>query len=35
MLLAVGMVNRSRGWYERRSGIPGYEECCPPDARTH
>jgi len=35
MLLAVGMVNRSRGWYERRSGIPGYEECCPPDTRTH
>lgn len=29
MLLAVGVVNRSRAWYERRSGVPGYEECCP------
>jgi ACR3 family arsenite transporter len=31
MLLAVGVVNRSRAWYERRPGIPSYEECCPAD----
>jgi ACR3 family arsenite transporter len=35
MLLAVGVVNRSRTWYERRSGVPGYEECCPADACLH
>jgi ACR3 family arsenite transporter len=29
MLVAVGVVNRTRGWYERRSGVPTYEECCP------
>ena len=29
MLVAVGIVNRTRSWYERREGIPGYEECCP------
>ena len=35
MLLAVGMVNRTRGWYERRSGITSHEECCPADVYTH
>jgi len=29
MLAAVRIVNRTRGWYERREGVPGYEECCP------
>lgn len=32
MLLAVGVVNRSRAWYELRSGVPSHEECCPVDA---
>nr|WP_223163501.1 ACR3 family arsenite efflux transporter [Methylococcus geothermalis] len=35
MLLAVGVVNRSRAWYELRSGVPGYEECCPVDVHRH
>ncbi|MDT8387799.1 MAG: ACR3 family arsenite efflux transporter [Thiogranum sp.] len=34
MLLAVKVVNRSQGWYERREGIPSYEECCPAEAVT-
>lgn len=29
MLLAVGVINRSRAWYERYPGILSYEECCP------
>jgi ACR3 family arsenite transporter len=29
MLLAVRVVNRSRGWYESRDGVVPYEECCP------
>jgi len=29
MLAAVKVVNRSRGWYERRDGVVPYEECCP------
>ena len=29
MLAAVRIVNRTRGWYERREGVPGHEECCP------
>jgi len=29
MLGAVRVVNRSRGWYERRDGIVPYNECCP------
>lgn len=29
MLLAVRIVNKSRGWYERRAGVVPYEECCP------
>jgi len=35
MLLAVHVVNRSRGWYERRSGVVPYEICCPPDIHMH
>ncbi len=31
MLFAVAMVNRSRGWYERRQGVASYEQCCPID----
>jgi ACR3 family arsenite transporter len=31
MLVAVRVVNQSRGWYERRSGVVPYEECCPTD----
>lgn len=29
MLAAVGIVNRTRAWYERREGVPSYDECCP------
>jgi ACR3 family arsenite transporter len=29
MLLAVGVINRTRGWYEHPAGIPSYAECCP------
>jgi len=29
MLAAVRVVNRSRGWYERRDGVVPYDECCP------
>ncbi len=29
MLAAVKVVNRTRGWYERREGVVPYEECCP------
>lgn len=32
MLLAVGVVNNSRDWYERRMGVVPYEECCPDGA---
>jgi ACR3 family arsenite transporter len=32
MLAAVRVVNRSRGWYERRAGVVPYEECCPATA---
>ncbi|HEY0835787.1 MAG TPA: ACR3 family arsenite efflux transporter [Azospirillum sp.] len=31
MLAAVGVVNRTRAWYERRDGVPSYEQCCPAD----
>lgn len=31
MLAAVGVVNRTRNWYERREGVVPYEECCPAD----
>jgi len=30
MLAAVGVVNRTRGWYERREGVVPHEQCCPP-----
>ncbi|MFZ5558446.1 MAG: ACR3 family arsenite efflux transporter [Pseudomonadota bacterium] len=30
MLGAVQVVNRTRGWYERRAGVPAYGQCCPP-----
>ena len=29
MLAAVGVINRTREWYESRPGIQSYEECCP------
>ena len=32
MLMAVGVVNRSRRWYEMRNGIVPHEQCCPADA---
>ena len=35
MLFAVRVVNRTRGWYERRAGVPTYEECCPTDLPLH
>ena len=35
MLLAVSVVNRTRGWYESREGIVPHEECCPPDVHLH
>jgi len=33
MLAVAKLVNRSRGWYERRPGVPGYAECCPATGR--
>ncbi len=33
MLIAVRIVNQSRGWYESRDGVVPYEECCPTDVR--
>jgi ACR3 family arsenite transporter len=35
MLAAVGVVNRTCAWYERREGVPTYEECCPEDLHLH
>ena len=35
MLVAVRVVNQSREWYERRSGVVPYEECCPTDMHLH
>jgi len=35
MLIAVGIVNRTREWYERRDGVPDYETCCPVDLHLH
>lgn len=29
MLVAVAVVNRTRGWYERREGVVPNSECCP------
>ena len=31
MLAAVGVINRTREWYEQRDGVVPYEECCPTD----
>jgi len=31
MLAAVGVVNRTRAWYERRAGVMPHEACCPPE----
>jgi len=31
MLVVVGVVNRSRDWYEAREGVVPHEQCCPPD----
>jgi ACR3 family arsenite transporter len=35
MLSAVGVVNRTRNWYEQREGVVSYEECCPPGVHQH
>ncbi|TCK17981.1 ACR3 family arsenite transporter [Thiogranum longum] len=35
MLIVVGIVSRTQDWYERRDGVPGYEECCPVDLHLH
>jgi ACR3 family arsenite transporter len=35
MLAAVGIVNRTRAWYERREGVVPYEQCCPADLHLH
>ncbi len=29
MLFAVSVVNRTRGWYEKREGVVPHEVCCP------
>jgi ACR3 family arsenite transporter len=29
MLSVVKIVNLTRVWYERKSGVPSYEQCCP------
>ncbi|NND35638.1 MAG: ACR3 family arsenite efflux transporter [Gammaproteobacteria bacterium] len=34
MLFAVRIVNRTRGWYERRGGVVPFEECCPPNLQS-
>jgi len=35
MLMAVGVVNRTRGWYEAQEGIVPYAQCCPADLHVH
>ena len=35
MLLAVRVVNQSKGWYERRIGVAPYEACCPTAVHLH
>ncbi len=35
MLMAVGVVNRTQRWYETRTGIVPYEQCCPANVRLH
>jgi len=32
MLFAVGIVNRTRPWYEKRGGVTPHEQCCPLDS---
>ncbi len=34
MLGAVAVVNRTRGWYERREGVVPQAQCCPADAQV-
>jgi len=35
MLIAVNVVNSTRGWYEVREGVTPYEQCCPADLHVH
>ena len=35
MLVAVRVVNRTRGWYESQPGVMPYEKCCPADRHLH
>jgi ACR3 family arsenite transporter len=35
MLAAVGVVNRTREWYEHRDGVVPYEQCCPANVHRH
>jgi ACR3 family arsenite transporter len=35
MLVAVGIVNRTRCWYETREGVVPHEQCCPADMHLH
>ncbi|WP_134083284.1 ACR3 family arsenite efflux transporter [Thiohalophilus thiocyanatoxydans] len=35
MLIAVGVVNRSRRWYEARDGVVAHDQCCPTVPNTH
>jgi ACR3 family arsenite transporter len=35
MLIAVKIVNDTRGWYERREGVMKDGECCPVDVHRH
>ncbi len=35
MLVAVGIVNRTRPWYEAREGVVPQAQCCPTDVHLH
>ena len=35
MLLAVRVVNATRGWYEKQPGVVPHEACCPPEVHLH
>jgi len=35
MLVAVGIINHSRQWYEARPGVVPQEQCCPTDGHLH
>jgi len=35
MLVAVGIVNRTRPWYEAREGVVPHEQCCPAEVHLH